>query len=171
MKKIFYTMVKSPVGELFLAGTDGKLTDLRFGAPRNVFPGPEWVKSDRPFGRVRKQLRAYFEGKLREFDLQLEPEGTTFQLEAWKQLRMIPYGQTISYGEQARRMGRAGAARAAGAANRANPIAIIIPCHRVIGAAGHLTGFGGGLDIKQRLLELEGAAGFRTARREVRERR
>ena len=90
--------------------------------------------------------------------MKLAPEGTPFQLAAWRELRRIPYGATITYGEQARRMGRPGAARAAGGANRENPIAIIIPCHRVIGADGRLTGFGGGLGIKRRLLELEGAA-------------
>jgi methylated-DNA-[protein]-cysteine S-methyltransferase len=161
MIKKFYTTMRSPIGPLFIAGRDGKLTDLRFAPPVKVLPAPGWVRSDRPFGDVKEQMNAYFRGELKTFRIDLAPEGTPFQLAAWKQLRRIPYGTTISYGEQARRMGKRGAARAVGAANRENPIVIIVPCHRVIGVNGRLTGFGGGLEIKQWLLELEGASGFK----------
>ena len=148
-----YTVYESPVGPLLLAGRRGALTDLRFGRR----PRSGWVRDDAAFAQVRSQLDAYFRGELRRFTVKLAPEGTPFQMAAWRQLRRIPYGATITYGEQARRMGRPGAARAAGGANRENPITIIIPCHRVIGADGRLTGFGGGLGIKRHLLELEGA--------------
>lgn len=160
-KKKYWTTMKTPVGELFIAGRDGKLTDVLFHRPRKGFPGPMWEKSDKPFAEVRKQLAEYFRGERRKFDLKLAPEGTPFQLAAWRQLRRIPCGKTISYGEQARRMGNPKGARAVGAANRENPISIIVPCHRVIGADGRLTGFGGGLGKKKRLLDLEGATGFR----------
>ena len=160
-KKKCWTTMKTPVGELFIAGRDGKLTDVLFRRPRKGFPGPMWEKSDKPFGEVKKQLAEYFRGKRRKFDLKLAPEGTPFQLAAWRQLRRIPYGKTISYGEQASRIGNPKAARAVGAANGENPISIIVPCHRVIGADGRLTGFGGGLGKKKKLLELEGATGFR----------
>lgn len=153
-----YTIIDSPVGPLLLAGRRGALTDLRFGRPRRIPSDPGWIRDDGAFDEVRAQLDAYFRGTLRRFTVKLAPEGTPFQLAAWRELRRIPYGTTITYGEQARRMGRSGAARAAGGANRENPIAIIIPCHRVIGSNGRLTGFGGGLDLKRRLLELEGAA-------------
>jgi methylated-DNA-[protein]-cysteine S-methyltransferase len=154
-----WTTMKTPVGEVFIAGLDGKLTELRFGRPKKGFPGPGWKKSDAEFREVKRQLGEYFRGERKKFDLKLAPEGTPFQLAAWKQLRRIPYGKTISYGEQARRMGNPKAARAAGAANRENPISIIVPCHRVIGADGKLTGYGGGLGRKKRLLDLEGAGG------------
>ncbi len=160
-KKKCWTTMKTHVGEIFIAGRDGKLTDVLFRRPWKGFPGPMWEKSDRPFAEVRKQLAEYFRGERRKFDLKLAPEGTPFQLAAWRQLRRIPYGKTISYGEQARRMGNPKAARAVGAANGENPISIIVPCHRVIGADGWLTGFGGGLGKKKRLLDLEGAGGFR----------
>ncbi len=160
-KKKYWTTMKTPVGELFIAGRDGKLTDVLFRRPRKGFPGPMWERSDKPFAEVRKQLVEYFRGERRKFDLKLSPEGTPFQLSAWRQLRGIPYGKTISYGEQARRMGNPKGARAVGAANGENPISIIVPCHRVIGADGRLTGFGGGLGKKKRLLDLEGATGFR----------
>ena len=160
-KKKCWTTMKTPVGELFIAGRDGKLTDVLFRRPRKGFPGPMWEKSDKPFGEVKKQLAEYFRGKRRKFDLKLAPEGTPFQLAAWRQLRRIPYGKTISYGEQASRIGNPKAARAVGAANGENPISIIVPCHRVIGADGRLTGFGGGLGKNKKLLELEGATGFR----------
>jgi len=155
-KTKYWTTMKTPVGEVFIAGRDGKVTDLLFRRPKRGFPGPGWKKSDAEFREVKKQLGEYFSGKRKTFDLKLAPEGTPFQLAAWKQLRRIPYGKTISYGEQARRMGNPKAARAVGAANRENPISIIVPCHRVIGADGKLTGYGGGLGKKKRLLDLEG---------------
>lgn len=160
MKK-YWTTMKTPVGELFIAGRDGRITDVLFSRPRKGFPGPMWERSDRQFAEVRKQLGEYFRGKRTKFELKLAPEGTPFQLAAWRQLRRIPYGKTISYGEQARRMGNPKASRAVGGANGENPISIIVPCHRVIGADGRLTGFGGGLGKKKKLLDLEGAEGFR----------
>jgi methylated-DNA-[protein]-cysteine S-methyltransferase len=160
-EKKYWTRMRSPVGELFLAVRGGRVTDILFGRPKSGFPGPVWERSDRSLREVKRQLAEYFRGDRRTFELELSPEGTPFQLAAWRQLRMIPYGMTISYGEQARRMGKPNAARAVGAANGKNPISIIVPCHRVIGADGSLTGFGGGIGIKRSLLELEAAAGFR----------
>jgi methylated-DNA-[protein]-cysteine S-methyltransferase len=126
---------------------------------QNRFPPAEPAKralsKEAPFREVIAQLEAYFAGELRRFDLPLAPEGTPFQREVWSALTAIPYGETVSYGELARRLGRPAASRAVGAANGQNPIPIVIPCHRVIGADGSLTGFGGGLAIKRRLLDLE----------------
>jgi len=118
-------------------------------------PDPDWVHSEQPFEEVKRQLAAYFDGSLQEFDLPLKPTGTEFQLAVLDELRRIPYGETRSYGEVARRIGRPKAVRAVGAANGRNPIPIVIPCHRVIGRNGALTGFGGGLDTKKALLRLE----------------
>jgi methylated-DNA-[protein]-cysteine S-methyltransferase len=160
-KKKYWTTMETPVGELFIAGRDGKITDVLFSRPREGFPGPMWEKSDKPFREIKKQLGEYFRRERKKFDLKLAPEGTLFQLATWRQLRRIPYSETISYGEQANRMGNPRAARAVGAANGKNPISIIVPCHRVIGANGRLTGFGGGLGKKKKLLDLEGAKGFR----------
>jgi methylated-DNA-[protein]-cysteine S-methyltransferase len=160
-KMKYWTTMKTPVGELFIAGRGGKVTDVLFRRPRKGFPGPMWERSDKPFAEVKKQLAEYFRCERTKFDLDLEPEGTPFQLAAWRQLRRIPYGKTISYGEQASRMGNPKASRAVGGANGENPISIIVPCHRVIGADGRLTGFGGGLAKKKKLLDLEGATGFR----------
>lgn len=160
MQKKFWITMKSPVGELFIAGHDGKITDILFHRPEKGFPGPMWEKSETPFRRVKKQLNEYFRGERTKFDLELAPEGTPFQLAAWRELRKIPYGSTISYGEQAKRMGNPRATRAVGAANGKNPLSIIVPCHRVIGANGKLTGYGGGLGAKKKLLGLEGAKGL-----------
>ena len=124
-------------------------------AIRPAKPAEGWRRARRPFRDVIIQLDAYFAGRLRRFELPLAPEGTPFQREVWSALTTIPYGETVSYGELARRVGRPAASRAVGAANGRNPIPIIIPCHRVIGADGTLTGFGGGLPIKRRLLQLE----------------
>jgi methylated-DNA-[protein]-cysteine S-methyltransferase len=147
-----YEVLKSPVGPLLAAGTEHGLTRLQFGGAA----GEGWVERRGMFGEAARQLELYFAGKLREFVLELQPDGTEFQLEVWRELRRIPYGETIAYGELARRLGKpAGAARAVGLANGANPIAIIIPCHRVIGSDGKMTGFGGGVDVKRRLLALE----------------
>ena len=157
----YWTTMRTPIGELFIAGRGGKVTDVLFRRPGRGFPGPMWERADGELEEVKRQIGEYFAGKRRKFDLELAPEGTPFQLAAWRQLRRIPYGKTISYGEQARRMGRPKAARAVGGANGENPISIIVPCHRVIGSDGKLTGFGGGTDVKRRLLELEGATGFR----------
>lgn len=148
--------MKSPVGKLFLAGDEDRLTQLKFaGRDRTVVLEKEWKEDSGPFRNVIGQLESYFAGKLKKFDVNVEPKGTPFQQAAWKALLTIPYGSTISYGEQARRMGKPRASRAVGTANGRNPISIIIPCHRVIGHNGRLTGYGGGLEVKQYLLDLE----------------
>lgn len=153
---MWYTMMPSPVGRLLLAGDGDSLAMLSFTlGSRARQPEPDWRQDSAPFRLCTGQLEAYFAGERKHFDLALNPQGTPFQLKVWEQLREIPYGVTISYGELARRIGNPNASRAVGLANGANPIAIIVPCHRVIGASGKLTGFGGGLDIKQRLLDLE----------------
>jgi len=153
---MYYTHVPSPVGRLLLASDGVALTQLAFVEGRYATaPEPEWQAAEAPFAETIRQLRAYFAGDLTSFDLPLAPEGTEFQLSVWKALLDIPYGKTTSYGEVARRIGKPHAVRAVGAANGQNPIAIVVPCHRVIGADGRLTGYGGGLDVKQRLLFLE----------------
>lgn len=149
-------MMPSPVGRLLLAGHEDELHWLSFTmGSRARDPEPGWREDPAPFRECIRQLNEYFAGERRYFDLPLAPQGTAFQQQVWRELQRIPYGVTISYGEMARRIGNPTASRAVGLANGANPIAIIVPCHRVIGASGKLTGFGGGLDIKQRLLDLE----------------
>ena len=118
-------------------------------------PDPSWRQDRTALQETIRQLRSYFAGELEDFDLPLVPNGTPFQLAVWKQLCHIPYGATISYGELARRIGNPNASRAVGLANGSNPIPIVIPCHRVIGSNGKLTGYGGGLPIKEKLLALE----------------
>ena len=118
-------------------------------------PEPDWIYSEKPFADAREQLTAYFAGKRQSFDLPLQPHGTEFQLQVLEELQKIPYGTTASYGEIAQRIGRPKAVRAVGAANGRNPLPIVIPCHRVIGSSGDLTGFGGGLPTKEALLRLE----------------
>lgn len=151
-----YTYLDSPTGPLLLAGDEEGLSLIHFcdgTIPRK--PDPEWQQDARPFVEAMAQLNAYFAGELLDFQLRLNPRGTPFQLGVWKALCQIPYGHTISYGELARRIGKPSASRAVGLANGANPIAIVIPCHRVIGSNGKLTGYGGGLSNKRRLLDLE----------------
>jgi methylated-DNA-[protein]-cysteine S-methyltransferase len=157
MGKTFYTFLESPVGELLIAGDqEGVLEYLLFVNGRNlVGPHPDWEKSQLPFGPTIRQLRSYFDGELTRFDLALRPHGTPFQMAVWRALLEIPYGTTVSYAEIARRIGRPQAVRAVGAANGQNPLSIVIPCHRVIGSNGSLTGYGGGLSVKERLLALE----------------
>lgn len=153
---VFWTSVESPIGPLLLAGDRHTLRVLWFGHGRKAQgPRPEWVEAPAEFRGVAQQLREYFAGTRRQFDLALAPQGTTFQQTVWHALQDIPYGETTSYGELARRIGDVKATRAVGLANGANPIAIVIPCHRVIGAGGALTGFGGGLPTKRALLDLE----------------
>lgn len=153
-----YHVMQSPIGDLLLGGDKESLHLVHFQGGRHPFTPPnEWVPDARPFREAVRQLDAYFAGKLKEFDLPLAPRGTDFQMKVWRTLRTIPYGETWSYGKLARRIQRPDAPRAVGAANGQNPIPVIIPCHRVIGADGSLTGFGGGLPIKQKLLSLEGA--------------
>ncbi len=151
-----YCYFHSPLGDLLLAGdADGlQLINLPCGSHARQ-PAPEWVHDEAVFADAARQLREYFAGERRAFDLDLNPAGTAFQLEVWHALQRIPYGRTVSYGELARRLGRASASRAIGAANGANPLPVVVPCHRVIGADGGLTGFGGGLAAKRWLLDHE----------------
>jgi methylated-DNA-[protein]-cysteine S-methyltransferase len=146
-----YTWMESPVGTLLLAADEKGLRKLLFRGK----PEPGWREDPTALAEPVRQLRAYFAGELYDFDLPLAPEGTPFQLRVWRELRNIPYGQTISYGELARRVGSPKGSRAVGLANGANPISIVVPCHRVIGSNGKLTGYGGGLDNKELLLALE----------------
>ena len=155
---LHYHVMESPIGDLLLGGDDEALHLVHFqGGVRPIKPPKEWQRDPRPFKEAMRQLRAYFDGELKEFDLPLAPSGTAFQLKVWRTLQSIPYGETWSYGKLARRIQRPDAPRAVGGANGQNPIPVIIPCHRVIGADGSLTGFGGGLPIKRKLLALEGA--------------
>lgn len=146
-------IIDSPVGKLRLVAEDGFLTELRFGGEPAVVDGE--VEDNRLLDEVERQLGEYFRGERKAFDLSLRMKGTPFQLKDWEALREIPYGETVSYGEIARRIGKPNASRAVGMANHNNPISIIVPCHRVIGKNGKLTGYGGGLNVKQQLLELE----------------
>ena len=152
-----YTWAESPVGRLLLAGTDA-LSLIAFSrSPKSITPKPDWKLSDAPFLRQAvDQLEEYFQGIRRRFDLDLKPTGTPFQLRVLDALSTIPYGETRSYREIAAQIGRPRAVRAVGAANGRNPLPIVVPCHRVIGADGSLTGFGGGLEAKRHLLDLEG---------------
>lgn len=162
MNKKIYTFFESPVGLLYLEMTGDKLSGLRFaGRAGKIDPGEGWKEVKGPFKETIRQLKSYFRGDLKRFDVPLKLEGTDFQRAAWKELRKIPYGKTITYGEQARRIGNPKASRAIGGANGANPVAIIVPCHRVIGSNGKLTGFGGGLGVKDKLLALENATGYK----------
>jgi len=148
----------SPIGLLTLAADDHGLTNIRFERERHpIRDDHDWLPAPERFVEVRRQLQAYFAGELTRFDLPLNPQGTLFQLRVWQALRDIDYGRTESYGQLARRIGDAKASRAIGAANGRNPLPIIVPCHRVIGNDGSLTGFGGGIERKRFLLELEGS--------------
>jgi len=153
---MYYCYFDTPIGELLLAGEADALTMIGFpkGAMRRD-PEPDWIFKEEPFENVRVQLAEYFAGDRKDFDLPLKLEGTDFQVSVLEALRQIPYGETMSYGAVAKQIGRPKAMRAVGAANGRNPIPIIVPCHRVIGSTGDLTGFGGGLDTKEALLRLE----------------
>ncbi|MEG3192570.1 methylated-DNA--[protein]-cysteine S-methyltransferase [Lysobacter sp. D1-1-M9] len=154
-----YTHIHSPVGPLLLAADDDGLRLIEFDTPRHpARRGEDWREGEHPaFVPARAQLGEYFDGQRRSFELPLAPRGTQFQREVWQTLASIPYGETISYAQLATRVGKPRAMRAVGAANSRNPLPIVLPCHRVIGADGSLTGFGGGLPTKQFLLALEGA--------------
>jgi methylated-DNA-[protein]-cysteine S-methyltransferase len=154
----YWHEIDSPVGVLMLVGTARALARIHFQAgPRPLRPAKGWQPTADAFVQVQAQLREYFCGARRSFDLPTAAEGTRFQLRVWQALTTIPYGETVSYGELGRRLGLSRGARAVGLANGANPLPIVVPCHRVIGADGTLTGFGGGLRIKRALLALEGA--------------
>lgn len=153
-----YTLYDSPIGPLLLAGDTGGLRLVNFQSgqhPEAV--QPDWEEDRRFFAEASAQLDAYFAGTREDFDLTLAPHGSPFQRRVWDELRRIPFAITISYSELAERIGRPKAVRAVGAANGANPIPLVIPCHRVIGANGKLTGYGGGIEIKEKLLAHEGA--------------
>jgi methylated-DNA-[protein]-cysteine S-methyltransferase len=142
--------MESPVGPLTIAGDREYLRFVLFGAQVEGSEAPDGIVEE-----AIRQLQAYFSKNLTRFDLPLKPEGTPFQMAVWRELLNIPYGKVISYGELAKRIGKASASRAVGAANGSNPIPIIIPCHRVIGSNGSLTGYGGGVHVKEALLQLE----------------
>lgn len=153
---LFYTSMHSPIGELLLLGDDQALHGLYMQEGRKpVQVAPQWRRSAAPFAGVQAELREYFAGERVSFQTPLAMDGSPFELRVWRALTEIPYGETVSYGEIAKRIGQPSAARAVGLANGRNPIAVIVPCHRVIGANGTLTGYGGGLERKQLLLELE----------------
>jgi methylated-DNA-[protein]-cysteine S-methyltransferase len=147
-----YAIVDSPIDELLLTAEDGVLTGLHF-SPFAI--DAEWIHDPAQLEPAATQLGEYFAGERTAFDLELSPEGTDFQRRVWAMLREIPYGKTTTYGSLANELGNPKTVRAVGLANGRNPIAVIIPCHRVIGADGSLTGFGGGLDRKRALLDLE----------------
>ncbi|MEM9914972.1 MAG: methylated-DNA--[protein]-cysteine S-methyltransferase [Planctomycetota bacterium] len=163
---LFHHTLDSPVGELRLCATDTQLTRIDFVHGRKITALPpdaqpvEAAANHPIFAVVAAQLAEYFTGRRQAFDLPLAPQGTAFQLRVWEQLRLIPYGTTISYGQLADRLGQPTASRAVGLANGNNPLSIVVPCHRVIGANGSLTGFGGGIDTKRQLLELESPSLF-----------
>lgn len=156
MITLCHTTIDTPIGPLLLVGDGDALHGVGFASgPRPPRVDPAWREDRAPLAPVIAQLEEYFAGERTAFDLPLAFTGTPFQVAVWEALREIPYGQTISYGELAQRVGRPTAVRAVGATNGRNPIAVVVPCHRVIGADGSLTGFGGGLPTKRALLELE----------------
>jgi methylated-DNA-[protein]-cysteine S-methyltransferase len=151
-----YTHVDTPIGRLLLGGDGTALRMVSFPSGQGArSPEPGWRHRPELFAEALQQLQAYFAGSLREFSLPLAPAGTPFQLRVWTALRQVPYGTTVSYAEIARRIGAWTAVRAVGLANGGNPLPIVIPCHRVIGSNGRLTGYGGGLDVKRFLIDLE----------------
>ncbi len=153
------TTITSPIGRLLLVGDERALRGLyMLDGPKPPARDPAWAEDAAPFAAVIAQLREYFAGERTVFDVALESGGTPFQQRVWNALREIPYGQTISYGELASRIDQPSAVRAVGLANGRNPVSVIVPCHRVIGANGTLTGYGGGLERKRLLLDLEAQA-------------
>lgn len=153
---MYYCYFKAPFGDLLLTGDNTSLYSVHF--PKNKapeLPSPDYTLDKKPFSDALQQLGDYFKGSLQKFTLDLKPEGTLFQKKVWKELEKIEYGKTAAYSEIAERIGSPRASRAVGMANAKNPIPIIVPCHRVIGKNGSLTGFGGGLGIKKFLLDLE----------------
>ena len=152
---MYYCYFESPLGKLLLTGNK-LLESLHFPIGKTkVEPEKDWIYNEEIFLKAIDQLDAYFKGELTKFDIELDIQGTDFQKKVWQELVKIPYGETLSHGELAKRIGNPKASRAVGMANGKNPISIIVPCHRVIGKNGSLTGFGGGLDAKKTLLDLE----------------
>jgi methylated-DNA-[protein]-cysteine S-methyltransferase len=153
----YWTMFDSPLGPLLMTADNAGISGLFMDADvtGQIQPRAGWVEDAARFEEARRQLEEYFAGERTEFDLPLSPRGTAFQLEVWAALQTIPYGEVRSYGQIAAQIGRPGASRAVGLANGRNPISVIVPCHRVIGASGALTGYGGGLPRKRLLLDLE----------------
>lgn len=149
---MLYTFVDTPIGSILVAGDADAVHQIHFAG---ATPEDDWTRDDEALKYATVQLRSYFAGKRRDFALPLAPQGTEFQQAVWTALQQIPFGGTTTYAELARVIGRPNAVRAVGAANGANPIPIVIPCHRVIGSSGSLTGFGGGLPTKRWLLEHE----------------
>ncbi len=153
---MYYTFTASPIGQLLLASEDEALSILAFQTgPKARGAATEWQRDDGRFKDAAQQLEEYFSGTRRDFDLELAPSGTPFQLSVYQALARVPYGETVTYLDLAKEIGNPKAVRAVGGANGANPLAIVLPCHRVIGSSGSLTGFGGGLEVKRFLLELE----------------
>ena len=153
---MIFTTVDSPIGQLLLLGDGRVLHGLHMqDGRRPLTVRQSWTRDDDAYPEARAQLREYFAGERTRFEIPMQLDGTGFQRTVWHELTRIPYGETISYGELARRIGRPDLARAVGTANGQNPIAVVVPCHRVIGANGKLVGYGGGLENKRRLLELE----------------
>jgi len=157
---IRYARFDSPLGPVIAVAEEAGLTHVDFvGAKYEKAVGPDWIEdpSAPALRACREQLAEYFSGKRTAFDLPLAPEGTTFQKRVWREIARVAYGETITYGELAKRAGAPGQARAAGAATGRNPLGVVVPCHRIMGADGSLTGYAGGLERKRGLLELEGA--------------
>lgn len=153
------TTITSPIGRLLLVGNEQALHGLyMLDGPKPFALDPDWTEDATPFAVVIAQLREYFDGERTDFDVDVRLHGTPFQQQVWQALRDIPYGRTISYGELARRIEHPSAVRAVGLANGRNPVSVIVPCHRVIGANGTLTGYGGGVERKRLLLDLEASA-------------
>lgn len=153
---MLYSYLESPIGSVLLAGAKDSLRFIGFpSGPKAMQAESDWTEDNEPFVQAKQQLTEYFAGERREFDLPLAPQGTPFQLSVWQALLTIPYGATCSYRDIAEQVGNVKAVRAVGGANGRNPLPIVVPCHRVIGSNGKLTGFGGGLDTKEFLLSLE----------------
>jgi methylated-DNA-[protein]-cysteine S-methyltransferase len=156
MKKAFYTTIESPLGELLITSDGSAITGLYTPRNDNYASAKKGIEDAKPFKEAIRQLNEYFAGKRTDFDLPLAANGTEFQKKVWASLTKINYGKTKSYGDIAKTLGMPKASRAVGAANGRNPICIIVPCHRVIGASGKLTGYNGGVEVKKWLLEHEG---------------
>jgi len=156
-RRLWYTTMASPCGPVCLVGTEQGLVRVDFqDGDRSIQPDPSWQEDTGVLDRARRQLQEYFQGQRRQFELSLTPLGTPFQHRVWQALQGIPFGTTLTYGALAQRLGLPGGARAMGHANARNPLAIVIPCHRLIGSDGQLRGYAGGIALKQRLLQLEG---------------